>query len=126
MSEAIFFRIRVYVTATAAIAIWSWLAWNHYHGGVPRHHILADKDLPEISNLWAHHLERRHNRREVICVQIGPLIEVERRVELPLLDLGFLDRVAKSSLAFRHDFEYVRLLPPLGRSLAAFEERLHL
>ncbi len=52
MSEAAFFKIRIYVTATVAIAIGSLLTWNHFHGGIPRHHILADKDLPEISNLW--------------------------------------------------------------------------
>ena len=34
------------------MAISSLLAWNHYHGGVPSHHILARKDLPEISNWW--------------------------------------------------------------------------
>ena len=52
MSERSFFRIRLYFTATVAFAIWLWLTWNHYHGGVPSHHILADEDLPEISNLW--------------------------------------------------------------------------
>jgi hypothetical protein len=52
MTEATFFKTRIYVTATVAIAIGSLLTWNHYHGGIPSHHILADKDLPEISNLW--------------------------------------------------------------------------
>ncbi len=52
MNEASFFRIRIYFTGLVAIAIWSLLTWNYYHGGVPSHHILANKDLPEISNLW--------------------------------------------------------------------------
>lgn len=30
----------------------STLAWDHYHGGVPVHHLLMDKDLPGISNWW--------------------------------------------------------------------------
>lgn len=34
------------------ILIWGLLLWNHHNGGVPSHHILADKDLPEISNWW--------------------------------------------------------------------------
>ena len=34
------------------ILIWGLLLWNHHNGGVPIHHILADKDLPEISNWW--------------------------------------------------------------------------
>lgn len=52
MIETSFFRIRIYVTSVVSIAIWILLTWNHYHGGIPSHHILADKDLPEISNLW--------------------------------------------------------------------------
>jgi hypothetical protein len=26
--------------------------WDYFHGGVPSHHILAQKDLPAISNCW--------------------------------------------------------------------------
>lgn len=28
------------------------LLWTHFHGGVPSHHILDQKDLPAISNWW--------------------------------------------------------------------------
>jgi len=52
MSEKSFFKIRLYATATVAAAIWSLLTWNYFNGGIPSHHILADKDLPEISNGW--------------------------------------------------------------------------
>jgi hypothetical protein len=52
MNKKIFFKTRLYFTGIVAIAIWSLLSWNHYHGGVPSHHILARKDLPEISNWW--------------------------------------------------------------------------
>lgn len=52
MDKAAFFRLRLYFTAAVTIAIWSLLAWNHYHGGIPAHHLLADKDLPEFSNGW--------------------------------------------------------------------------
>ncbi len=52
MNEATFFRIRLYATALVVLAIGSLLTWNYYHGGIPSHHILADKDLPKISNLW--------------------------------------------------------------------------
>jgi len=43
---------RLYFTALVSIAIWSLLAWNYYHGGVPSHHVLAREDLPLISNWW--------------------------------------------------------------------------
>jgi hypothetical protein len=52
MSERKFFIFRLYFTAAVAVAIWSLLAWDHYHGGVPSHHILANKDLPAFSNGW--------------------------------------------------------------------------
>ena len=32
--------------------VWTLLIWDYYHGGVPKHHILANKDLPAISNWW--------------------------------------------------------------------------
>ena len=52
MIEKIFFKIRLYFTATIAMAMWALLAWNHYHGGVPSHHILANEELPAISKGW--------------------------------------------------------------------------
>ena len=52
MNENSFFKIRVYFTGIVTIAIWMLLAWYHFHGGVPSHHILAREDLPEISNGW--------------------------------------------------------------------------
>lgn len=52
MNEKIFFKLRLYFTGIIAIFMWSLLVWNHYHGGVPSHHILAREDLPEFSNWW--------------------------------------------------------------------------
>ena len=52
MNERMFFKTRLYFTGIVTIAICSLLAWNHYHGGVPSHHILAREDLPAISNWW--------------------------------------------------------------------------
>jgi hypothetical protein len=52
MTKQQFFRTRIYFTAIVAIATWLLLIMNHFHGGVPSHHILADKDLPAVSNWW--------------------------------------------------------------------------
>jgi len=52
MSKTTFFNVRIYFTALVSLAMWSLLAWNHYHGGVPNHHLLAREDLPSISNWW--------------------------------------------------------------------------
>lgn len=52
MNERQFFKARLYFTAIATTAIWALLVWNYFNGGIPRHHLLADKDLPAISNAW--------------------------------------------------------------------------
>jgi hypothetical protein len=52
MTETTFFKARLYFTGIVALAIWSLLTWNHYHGGVPSHHLLAREDLPSFSNWW--------------------------------------------------------------------------
>lgn len=52
MTEEKLFKARIYFTGTIAIAIWLLLTWNYFNGGVPSHHILQRKDLPEISNWW--------------------------------------------------------------------------
>lgn len=52
MNEKMFSALRLYGTGIVTIAVWSLLLWNYFHGGVPSHHILARKDLPEISNWW--------------------------------------------------------------------------
>ena len=52
MSEKMFFKTRLYFTGIITISIWSLLTWDYYHGGVPSHHILHRKDLPEFSNWW--------------------------------------------------------------------------
>jgi hypothetical protein len=46
------FKFRLYFTGIVTIVIWTLLAWNHFHGGVPSHNILAREDLPAISNWW--------------------------------------------------------------------------
>ncbi|MCL6260132.1 hypothetical protein M3O96_13605 [Aquiflexum sp. TKW24L] len=47
-----FFKTRLYFTAFITLAILFLLLWNHSHGGVPSHHLLAREDLPEIYNWW--------------------------------------------------------------------------
>lgn len=44
--------LRIGLTVLATLAIWSLLAWQHFHGGVPAHHLLANPDLPRVSNWW--------------------------------------------------------------------------
>ena len=52
MTKNTFIKIRLFFTGIVAVGIWSLLIWNHYHGGVPSHHILQKEDLPAISNWW--------------------------------------------------------------------------
>ncbi len=52
MNERSFYTGRIYFSLFITIAIWSLLVFYLFHGGVPGHHILANEDLPEISNWW--------------------------------------------------------------------------
>lgn len=52
MNRDDFFKFRLCFTGIVTIAIGSLLTWNYFNGGVPSHHLLADKDLPAISNAW--------------------------------------------------------------------------
>jgi hypothetical protein len=52
MNQESFFRARLYFTGTVTVAIWSMLVWDYFHGGVPSHHLLANKELPSASNGW--------------------------------------------------------------------------
>lgn len=52
MNDRKLFTPRLYVTALVSVAIWGLLAWDYSHGGVPRHHLLADAALPSVSNWW--------------------------------------------------------------------------
>jgi hypothetical protein len=52
MNSKLIFKNRLYLTVLVTMAIFSLLLWDYYHGGVPSHHILQRKDLPEISNWW--------------------------------------------------------------------------
>ena len=52
MTDNTIFSIRWYLVGAIATAIWLLLAWDHFHGGVPNHHLLAREDLPAVSNWW--------------------------------------------------------------------------
>lgn len=43
---------KIFITGIVTILILGLLFWQHFNGGVPGHHILQRKDLPEISNWW--------------------------------------------------------------------------
>jgi len=64
-------RTKATVAVTVIMALL--LGWQHLHGGVPAHHLLADPSLPTLSNWWglltlpllvwflAGHIERRRH-----------------------------------------------------------------
>lgn len=52
MAERRFSRLRAYGTGLALLAELGHLAWEHFHGGVRRHHLLHRADLPSVSNGW--------------------------------------------------------------------------
>ena len=53
MHEKKFFYQCLCFTAIITFATWCLLIWDHFHGGVPSHHLLHRKELPAISNWWS-------------------------------------------------------------------------
>ncbi len=45
-----FDRLRISLTVLVTLAIWSLLIWQHFHAGVPAHHLFQNPDLPRMSN----------------------------------------------------------------------------
>lgn len=52
MTEKAFFIRRLYITGIVTVGTWTLLMWNHYHGGVPSHHLFQMKNMPSFSNWW--------------------------------------------------------------------------
>lgn len=52
MDKKSFHRLTLYFVGAVTASILSILFWDHFHAGVPSHHLLADENLPEISNWW--------------------------------------------------------------------------
>lgn len=52
MTKKYFLNLGLYFTGIVTVGIWSLLIWNHYHSGVPSHHLLHRENLPAISNWW--------------------------------------------------------------------------
>lgn len=52
MTKKTFFKRRIYFTGFITLGIWSLLLWDHFHGGVPSHHLMQQENLPAISNWW--------------------------------------------------------------------------
>ncbi|MDB5746307.1 MAG: hypothetical protein JWP72_1155 [Massilia sp.] len=44
--------MRTKATVAIAVIMALLLGWQHFNGGVPSHHLLADPSLPELSNWW--------------------------------------------------------------------------
>ncbi|MGB5434557.1 MAG: hypothetical protein WBM98_01600 [Maribacter sp.] len=45
-------RLRILLTGIVTLLVWSHVAWDYFHGGVPTHYLLHDSRLPGISNWW--------------------------------------------------------------------------
>jgi hypothetical protein len=53
MQRQKFIKIKVFIVGIVTFLIFSFLFWEHFHGGVTSHHILHQQNLPSISNWWS-------------------------------------------------------------------------
>ena len=43
---------RILITGIVTLLVWGHILWDYFHGGIPTHYVLHDKDLPGIPNWW--------------------------------------------------------------------------
>lgn len=115
--------IRIVVVICVAVAGLAHLLWEHLHGGIVSHHLLADPGLPAIWNGWgmivlpalawwasgrfARRVERRDDRRRaVVAGLVGAGVAATLGV---LLSVAFLQG--------REDLAGMALLSALGLGL---------
>ena len=48
-----FKKIKAFIIGLVTALIFTFLLWEHFHGGVTSHHILHSEDMPAISNWWS-------------------------------------------------------------------------
>lgn len=71
-------RHRIVLTVIITLLVWSHVAWDYFHGGVPTHYLLHNDRLPGISNWWGaailpfftwfllYRIHKRIDRRELL------------------------------------------------------------
>jgi hypothetical protein len=104
--------MRTKLTAVVAIVMALLLGWQHVHGGVPAHHLLAREDLPAISNWWG-----LLTLPALACFLLG---RIERRLTIPgtsarAIAAGFACALAYGALLA---FCFVSGRPDLSDNLA--------
>lgn len=52
MTKNKFLTIRVLFTIGITLVLAMVLLYQHFHDGIPSHHFLARKDMPQVSNVW--------------------------------------------------------------------------
>ncbi len=50
MKDKLSLRLRIIITAIVTLLVWGHIIWDHFHGGIPTHYLLHDKDMPGIPN----------------------------------------------------------------------------
>ena len=79
------------VLGMITISIWGILTWDHFNGGVPSHHLLANKELPKISNWWG--------GLTVPLISCFLLYRIKKRIK-PANDQATRDLIRKECYAF--------------------------
>lgn len=52
MTQQLTLKTIIIFTGIVTVLIWTHLAWDYFHEGVPTHYLLHSQDMPGISNWW--------------------------------------------------------------------------
>ena len=82
LTQKTYKQIALFFTLFVTIAIFGLTLWDYFHGGVPGHHLLKRKDLPEISNWWG--------LISIPLVTYISLKKIEKRINF---EIGFTNQI---------------------------------
>lgn len=43
-------NLRILITILVTLLVWGHILWDHFHGGIPVHYLLMDKNMPSFPN----------------------------------------------------------------------------
>ncbi|GGG27052.1 hypothetical protein GCM10011344_29750 [Dokdonia pacifica] len=116
------FKNRLLFTIVVSLLMWSFLAWDYFHEGVPTHYILHNDEYPGFSNWWGAITIPLITWGLLYLVQLRVLKEKPKNISASIAYgfIGFLLYGIVSSILFMMGFETILLYMTVALIVSAF------
>ncbi|WP_299680705.1 hypothetical protein [uncultured Dokdonia sp.] len=116
------FKNRFLFTVVVSLLMWSFLAWDYFHDGVPTHYILHDDNLPGFSNWWGAITIPLVTWGLLYLIYLRTLKEVSKNISASIIYgfIGFLLYAIVSSFFFKAGLETVLMYMAISLMILSF------